>query len=967
MEDLDIFKNFKQKLLHIDPVTFCETYLKLEGKPFKLSGYGYKPFVDIYRYIGIKALEKSSKPIVLVKGRQVGGTTMALALEMYFVACGLFGNEKNPPIRILHAFPTLEHATRYTKGKMDPMIKDSVFSDKQKKGKLISYIESMLDSTATTNNSLSFKRFLNGNLIWIESTGVDGGRIRGMTADIIFFDECFPYNQCIATEDGKIPIGKLYNLYTQNKKLPKVLSFNEHTKKFEYKNIKKAWKRDKRELVELVCENRKIKCTPNHRFLTLSGWKKVEDMSEGEAIMTTNSNSCQISYHLNEDQFQVVLGSFLGDGHLQKIGKNKFRLKIIHGIKQKEYCSWKANLFKVNAKVVKNNGFSKKDAVKFCTKTFYLNEDLPKIKNHCPQWVLDKLDLRGLAIWFMDDGSRNNKNTFVFSTCGFDEDSQIRIVKKLKDFGINAEYRLYGKYYYIYLRTKEYEKLSNLVEPYINDNLNYKLYLNNGALKYIWNNNYSEYGISIVKSISYTKENNYVYDLEIEDNHNFIATSSKKSKGSDGLIAHNCQDTPVEALTNAAKILTASNYGTSGQGVQVYFGTPKKKGSGFNNLWTQSNQQYFHLGCVKCGEYFPLYTPESEEWESIWIKDFTVRCTHCKYEQNKLDAAEKGKWIETRPLEECSYIGFHINQLFSPQISKEFIIAQKPENHAMNTERLYRNEVLGEFFHGDSSPITVQEIMEKCGDMNRSMAERILPSENKLVFMGIDYGARNDLEQSANPEKKIQGQSYTIAVIISVENAGLIKIEFAKKFKKNDPVSKKETIEQLVRQFSTNLIVGDIGFSYDFSQEMAAKYGDKYLASMVSGQINNASKVKYQKDFNPKQLSFEKNFYISEIFEKMKAGKIRFPYKDYERIAWLIEHCASMEIKPKISRTGEHSINYVKGSIPNDGLMALLNAYLAYKFYISNGFEDQNSYNGEKNFSSKNQIPAILGIINKRF
>jgi hypothetical protein len=48
-----------------------------------------------------------------------------------------------------------------------------------------------------------------------------------------------------------------------------------------------------------------------------------------------------------------------------------------------------------------------------------------------------------------------------------------------------------------------------------------------------------------------------------------------------------------------------------------------------------------------------------------------------------------------------------------------------------------------------------------------------------------------------------------------------------------------------------------------------------------------------------------------------------------------------MEIKPSISRTGDVRPIYVKSG-NNDGFMALLNAYIAYKFYISEGFRIKN-------------------------
>lgn len=601
----DLFENLKLRISNIDPIKFCENYLKLEGEKFTLSGTGYKPFADIYRYIGIKALEKTSKPVVFVKGRQVGGTTMALMLEMYFMGCGLFGGDK-PPIRIIHAFPSLEIASRYTKSKLDPMIGDSKVIGTSKKGKPLTFMEDLLDSNQV-GDSLKFKRFKGGNFMWIESTGIDADRIRGLTADVIFFDEV--------------------------------------------------------------------------------------------------------------------------------------------------------------------------------------------------------------------------------------------------------------------------------------------------------------------------------------------------------------QDTPGAALTNAGKILHASRYGKPTKGVQVFFGTPKKKGSDFHKIWLKSNQQFFHLGCGKCEKHFPLYEMESDSWEDVWVTEFSVKCKHCGTIQNKLEAAERGKWVETIPLEECDYIGFHINQLFSPRATKELIVSEKPQNHAMNTERLYRNEVLGEFYQGDSTPITTEEILEKCGDLKREFSKYAGPDE--LTFLGVDYGLKNDLEQQAMPDKKQSGQSYSTAVVLKVQPGGILSIECAMKFKKNDLSYKKELISELMRNYSIKTTVGDIGFSQDFSTDMAVIYQDRYLVSRALGRLANPMKAKFNPEMIPKEIGFDRDHYIGEMFEKLKEGKIRFPYKDYEKIAWLVQHCASMEIKPKLSETGEHRIHYVKGSIPNDGFMALINAYLAYKFHVTNGFVNINALLSKDDIAKNKKGPPV--------
>lgn len=625
--DKDLFLRLKKDLLNIDPVYYCENHLTLDGKPFRLHGNGYRPFADIYRYIGIKALEPNAKPVIMVKGRQVGATTMASALEMYFMGCGLFGDGFRPPIRIIHAFPQLELAAAYSKTKLNQIISSAVTipnADGNKSTKPLSCMQALLDKSTATNDSLHFKQFQGGNHLWIESVGLDGDRIMGRTADVMFFDEC--------------------------------------------------------------------------------------------------------------------------------------------------------------------------------------------------------------------------------------------------------------------------------------------------------------------------------------------------------------QKTTSMAIGNSLKVLTTAKYGKPTKGVQVYFGTPRRKGSDYHKMWLASSQQYYQLGCEKCKQHFPLYTPGSDDWEKIWIHGFIVKCTHCGHEQDKREAAERGKWVPLKDdtNDDCLMIGFHINQLYMPFFTKEDIIKEKPGIHPINTERVYMNEVLGEFFQGDASPITPEDIRENCADIGRKFSASIHPPPpgtnqlEQIVVLGIDYGARADLEQLANPERlKSAGQSYSTAVVLSAKNPHLLSIEFATKFKRNDMESKKGIIDQLMRQYSVQLAVGDIGYSNDFSAMLHNTYGDRYIVSRAHSKVN--SHVKYSVDAFPKEIVFERDYYIAELYDQLKKGQIKFPFGDYEKIAWLIEHCTSMEIKPSISRIGEPTLHYVKGSTPNDGFMALLNAYLAFKFIITKGFSSHNPILQQQDLGQSKKPLILTGYIPRKF
>jgi hypothetical protein len=390
-----------------------------------------------------------------------------------------------------------------------------------------------------------------------------------------------------------------------------------------------------------------------------------------------------------------------------------------------------------------------------------------------------------------------------------------------------------------------------------------------------------------------------------------------------------CQDTPVEAISNANKLLTTAKYGP--RGVEIYFGTPKKAGTNYHEMWKKSTQQYFHLGCENCKEYFPLYTPGSDMWERIWLYGHIVKCPNCNHTQNKIEAAERGKWIATRPEEECDYIGFHINQFYIPTFSREAIEKEKPENSLTNTERAWQNEVLGEFFSGDSGPLSIEDIQSQCSE-KRKMISSIPSDLGKKVFAGFDWGKKTDEGKG--------GQSFSTAVVLTEEGPGLLAIQFAVKFNKNDLEYKKSLTHEIMRKFSVTQAVGDIGYAGDLMEILERELGERMLASQMVGKVTGYAKMSNQ-EF-PKIILTDREHYIEELITVIKKGQIKFPFGDYEQISWLVDHCTSMEIKTTFNASNEPVRRYIKGPTPNDGFMALLNAYIAYKHYLTNGFTQLN-------------------------
>lgn len=131
-------------------------------------------------------------------------------------------------------------------------------------------------------------------------------------------DECFPYEQLIITNKGRIPIGILFELYwfvqhlknngfdditTNYLEIPKILTYNELTKKYEYKSIVFASKHRKNNLVKLVlyqydCFSAnsydEVISTDNHKFLTEFGWLTADKIQIGQKIVSINNRTVEV-------------------------------------------------------------------------------------------------------------------------------------------------------------------------------------------------------------------------------------------------------------------------------------------------------------------------------------------------------------------------------------------------------------------------------------------------------------------------------------------------------------------------------------------------------------------------------------------------------------------------------------------------------------------------------------------------
>jgi hypothetical protein len=347
-------------------------------------------------------------------------------------------------------------------------------------------------------------------------------------------------------------------------------------------------------------------------------------------------------------------------------------------------------------------------------------------------------------------------------------------------------------------------------------------------------------------------------------------------------------------------------------------------------MWESSDKRMYHLHCINCDKFFKLYEIGNNSWENIWIYGTTVECPHCKFHQDKIESTMRGKWIPTQPVldngSEPPYVGFHFNQLLIPSFTREIIEKERPGVHPTNSDRIWQNEILGEFYSGSDLPMTEEEIRQYCKNMDRKIAFNIPRDDTRPVFMGIDWGGKADSPNETG------GKSLT-SIVIASASGGILQIENAFKLKKNDFQHKKDVVAEMYRRFGVRIGVADLGYGNDIVPELQREYSSRLLGCYNSGSLVNP--VKY--DPEELRLMCNKDLMLDEIFSQMRKGKILFPWQSYEQIYWLIEHCCSMEKQEK-TVAGQVVSKYIKGAGPNDGLMSLLYAYLAYKFYLTKGF-----------------------------
>ncbi len=356
-----------------------------------------------------------------------------------------------------------------------------------------------------------------------------------------------------------------------NKKLQvDVLSYNYKTRRAEPKKIVNWFKRKNVKNLEwykVVTTNSvngvQAPCvTKEHKYWVVNkGWVTVRNLQRGDKILLPIP-------HPAPTQEQVIIGSLLGDGALSnpKSKNSNARyphLTIGHQERQLDYLKLKYQLLKnLTSCEIKlspdshNDGYDRQRFYYFRTKNFPWLLNYRKVmhtngnKLNVPPELIKRLNPLGMAVWFMDDGRYDGKWRADIATYNFDKESLRNVIEYFA-----RKYEIYWEPYPRILRNGEKvfgitvnksrgsRKFFEMIASFVPNCMQYKLpkeFRRDTELEGIQIRiNNSEFVPTVGKVIKVIKANNKkqdntIYDIEVEDNHNYFTPTALVSNSTFG-------------------------------------------------------------------------------------------------------------------------------------------------------------------------------------------------------------------------------------------------------------------------------------------------------------------------------------------------------------------------------------------------------------------------------------------------
>lgn len=304
---------------------------------------------------------------------------------------------------------------------------------------------------------------------------------------------CMDYNTRVTLADGSTEkIGKIVN----NKMSVEVLSYDPVADQLVPRKVVNWFNNGPADrFLQFTVEKSegsgksRFAATSNHLIRTPGGWTEAGDLIAGDKVLVAEPHL------LSEQQFQVVLGSLMGDGNLtpHRGDRTGVQFQLGHGAKQGEYLQWETALLgnikhavRKNAKGASVVDFAPLVELAELQRAVYLGGS----QKFLSEEYLKVLTPLALAIWYMDNGSFTLRSRGLRERIGGDsgrieicvealtEGTRTRLRDYLRDtHGLDVRLRLIGsvKKAVLVFSAAATEKFQELVAPYVEPSMAYKL------------------------------------------------------------------------------------------------------------------------------------------------------------------------------------------------------------------------------------------------------------------------------------------------------------------------------------------------------------------------------------------------------------------------------------------------------------------------------------------------------------
>ncbi|MDY6998484.1 MAG: intein-containing recombinase RecA [Actinomycetota bacterium] len=293
--------------------------------------------------------------------------------------------------------------------------------------------------------------------------------------------------------------------------------------------------------------------TPNHLVRTPAGWTEAGDIIAGDQVMASEPHL------LSDQQFQVILGSLMGDGNLSpnRHDRNGVRFRMGTSAKQADYLQWKVDLLGNVKHTIRENGngsrcadFTPLAELGELRRAVYLGDG----KKFLSEDYLKALTPLALAVWYMDDGGftvrskglqqRTEGGSGRIEICveAMGEGSRVRLCDYLRDtHGLDVRLRYAGtrRKAVLVFSTAASAQFQEMVAPYMAPSMQHKLLPRFRGLGTVTpqfvapSQRLVPARVLDVHVKPQTRSMNR-FDIEVEGNHNYFV---------DGVMVHNSPET----------------------------------------------------------------------------------------------------------------------------------------------------------------------------------------------------------------------------------------------------------------------------------------------------------------------------------------------------------------------------------------------------------------------------------------